>query len=231
MQSIQDPAAPSGAVILLSGGLDSATVLAMAHAQQYQLHTIAFDYGQRHRIELERSRRIAGKYNCDHRELRIDPGLFLGTALVDPKLNVPDYDPSSTGIPITYVPARNALFLAHALSLAESLQAAAIFIGVNALDYSGYPDCRPEFITAFQAMARLGTRTGLAEKAIRIETPLIQMSKAEIIRTGAALGVDYGLTSSCYNPDLVGRPCQKCASCALRAKGFAEAGLLDPLMS
>jgi 7-cyano-7-deazaguanine synthase len=216
------------AVVLLSGGLDSTTVLAIARSEGYECHTLAFDYGQRHRIELDRARVVSSRLGAvRHVTVRLDLSAFGGSALTD-DIDVPK-DGVGEGIPVTYVPARNTVFLSVALGWAEVLGARDIFIGVNALDYSGYPDCRPEFIEAFEQMANLATKAGVEGKRFRVRTPLIEMTKAQIIRTGQELGVDYGLTSSCYDPSIDGRPCGACDSCRLRAKGFAEAGLVDPL--
>jgi len=208
------------AVVLLSGGLDSATALAIAKAQGYACHVLSFDYGQRSQTELNAARRVAQALNvAEHRVLR-------GSALTDSSIAVPEGE--SEGIPVTYVPARNTVFLSLALGWAEVLHAEAIFIGVNAVDYSGYPDCRPEFIKAFETMANLATRNGVSGEPFRIETPLIDMTKAEIIRKGMELGLDYATTVSCYQADEQGRACGSCDSCRLRAKGFADAGVPDP---
>jgi 7-cyano-7-deazaguanine synthase len=221
------------AVVLLSGGLDSATALAVAQREGYVPYALSFDYGQRHVFELEAARRVARAARVtQHVVLALDLRAFGGSALTA-DLPVPKDRAEaemSEGIPLTYVPARNTIFLSIALGWAETLGVADLFIGVNALDYSGYPDCRPEFLTAFERMANLGTKAGVeGTLAWRIHAPLIDMTKAEIIRTGTALGVDYSLTHSCYDPDLAGRPCGRCDSCRLRLKGFAEAGLTDPL--
>jgi 7-cyano-7-deazaguanine synthase len=219
------------AVVLLSGGVDSATVLAIARARGFACHALSFDYGQRHRCELEAARAVARAQGaCEHRVVQIDLRAFGGSALTG-DVDVPK-DRSVTGIghgiPTTYVPARNTIFLSFALGFAEVLGAADIFIGVNAIDYSGYPDCRPEFIAAFAVMANLATRMGVEGRRINIHAPLIEMTKAQIIRAGVELGVDYGLTFSCYDPDPRGRPCGRCDSCLLRAAGFAAASLPDP---
>lgn len=215
------------AVVLLSGGLDSATALAIAKAQGYACHVLSFDYGQRSLTELNAAKRVAAALNVtEHRVLRLNLEDFGGSALTDDSIDVPDGE--SEGIPVTYVPARNTVFLSLALGWAEVLHAEAIFIGVNAVDYSGYPDCRPEFIKAFETMANLATRNGVSGEPFRIETPLIDMTKAEIIRTGLELGLDYGTTVSCYQADDQGRACGTCDSCRLRAKGFADAGVADP---
>lgn len=220
------------AVVLLSGGLDSTTVLAIAARQGYDCHAMSFRYGQRHAIELERARVIAGKLGAvKHVVVDVDLRQFGGSALTS-DIPVPkqrSVEEMSHGVPSTYVPARNTVFLSFALAWAETLHASDIFIGVNALDYSGYPDCRPEFITAFERMANLGTKAGVeGRQQLRIHAPLIEMTKADIIRHGLSLGVDYGLTLSCYDPSPDGAPCKTCDSCLLRAKGFAEAGITDP---
>src|SRR5690606_15426022 len=212
------------AVVLLSGGLDSATCLAMAQAEGYVCHTLAFDYGQRHRAELVAAERLSRAMGAaSHRVVELGLRQIGGSALTDDSIAVPEE--ASEGIPVTYVPARNTVFLALALGLAEVLDAQAIYIGVNAVDYSGYPDCRPDFIASFQQMADLATRAGIEGHGPRLCTPLIDLSKAEIIRRGSALGVDYGLTVSCYQADEQGRACGKCDSCRLRARGFADAGV------
>lgn len=220
------------AICLLSGGLDSATCLAIARRDGYECYCLSFDYGQRHRVELEAARRLAEQLGAaEHRVVAIDLRAFGGSALTG-DLEVPkDRDPGAMqeGVPATYVPARNTIFLSFALAYAEVRGAADIFIGVNAIDYSGYPDCRPEFIRAFEAMANLATRAGMeGETKISIRTPLIRMSKAEIARKAVASGVDVGSTRSCYEPDRDGRACGRCDSCVLRRKGFEEAGLEDP---
>lgn len=221
------------AVLLLSGGLDSTTTLAIAKAQGFETYALSFAYGQRHQAELERAKAIAKSYGVkEHRIATIDLSAFGGSALTQPDLAVPkDRDASQMqhGIPITYVPARNTIFLSFALAWAEVLKAYDIFIGVNALDYSGYPDCRPEFIEAFERMANLATAYGVENtQRITIHTPLIHLSKAEIIQKGLALGVDYAATISCYDPGEEGRACGHCDACLLRKKGFAQAGLADP---
>ncbi|HET6327991.1 MAG TPA: 7-cyano-7-deazaguanine synthase QueC [Planctomycetaceae bacterium] len=221
------------AVVLLSGGLDSATALAIARRDGYEPYALSFDYGQRHIFELEAARRVARAGGVlQHVVLSLDLRAFGGSALTA-DLPVPKdraEDEMSAGIPVTYVPARNTIFLSIALGWAETLGVSEIFLGVNALDYSGYPDCRPEFLAAFERLANLGTKAGVEGTLTwRIHAPLIQMTKAEIIRTGTDLGVDYSLTHSCYDPDFDGRPCGRCDSCRLRLKGFAEAGLTDPL--
>ncbi len=221
------------AVVLLSGGLDSATVLAIAARDGYACHALSFRYGQRHAIELERAAAVARHLGAvRHVVLDVDLGRFGGSALTDAAIAVPKQRAVETmahGIPPTYVPARNTVFLSLALAWAETLAATDIFIGVNALDYSGYPDCRPEYIAAFEAMANLATRAGVEPgRRIRVHAPLIRLSKAEIIRQGLALGVDYSLTTSCYDPAEDGAACGMCDACLLRAKGFQEAGLADP---
>lgn len=222
------------AVCLLSGGLDSTTCLAWARREGWECYALSFDYGQRHRSELAAAARVAGALGAvKHMVLKIDLRQIGGSALTD-NIDVPKgrgAEEMGHGIPVTYVPARNTVFLSLALAWAEVLDASAIFIGVNAIDYSGYPDCRPEYIEAFERMANLATRAGVeGHTALKIHTPLVRLSKAEIIRLGRELGVDYSLTHSCYDPGPDGRPCGACDSCLLRAKGFAEAGELDPLV-
>ncbi len=215
------------AVILLSGGLDSATVLAMARAEGYACYTMSFDYGQRHRAELHAAERVARQLGAvAHKVVGIDLNGIGGSALTDRSIAVPEE--ASEGIPVTYVPARNTLFLSLALGWAEVLAARDIFIGVNAVDYSGYPDCRPEFIEAFERLANLATRAGVEGEGFRIRAPLQYLSKAEIIRAGLARGVDFALTVSCYQADDDGRACGRCDSCRLRAEGFRAAGVSDP---
>jgi len=215
------------AVVLLSGGLDSATALAVAKDQGYACHALSFDYGQRHAAELEAAKRVARSLGVvEHRVLRLGLDEIGGSALTDEAIEVPETP--QEGIPVTYVPARNTVFLALALGWAEVLGARDLFIGVNAVDYSGYPDCRPEFIEAFEKLANLATRAGVEGDRFRIHAPLIHMTKAEIIRTGARLGVDYSLTVSCYQADAEGRACGRCDSCRLRTEGFAAAGVPDP---
>ncbi|WP_457666484.1 7-cyano-7-deazaguanine synthase QueC [Thiolapillus sp.] len=215
------------AVVLLSGGLDSATVLAIAKDQGYDCHALSFDYGQRHSAELAASCRVAHAMGVtEHKILRLDLGSIGGSALTDMAIAVPEQQ--AEGIPVTYVPARNTVFLSLALGWAEVLGAMDIFIGVNAVDYSGYPDCRPEFIQAFEKLANLATKAGVEGEHFHIQAPLIEMSKAEIIRTGTELGVDYALTVSCYQADEQGCACGNCDSCRLRAQGFLEAGVEDP---
>lgn len=215
------------AVVLLSGGLDSSTALAATRAEGYHCYSMAVDYGQRHQAELEAAQRIARQLGAvEHRVMKIDLAGIGGSALTDRSIAVPEQP--SPGIPVTYVPARNTIFLALALAWAEVLDADAIVIGVNAVDYSGYPDCRPEFITAFAGMANLATRRAVLGQRIELKTPLIDLTKAQIVQWGAALGVDYALTVSCYQADLTGAACGRCDSCRLRAKGFSDAGLPDP---
>ena len=219
------------AVVLLSGGIDSTTALAMAQAEGYEIYGLSFLYGQCHGLEVEAAKRIgrAAKL-ADHRIAEIDLSIFGGSALTS-DVAVPkrrSLEEMTRQVPITYVPARNTIFLSYALAFAESIGAHDIFIGVNAIDYSGYPDCRPEYIRAFEAMANLGTKAGIEGHGIKIRTPLIEMSKAKIIRAGMALGVDYSRTTSCYDPDDEGLACGACDSCLIRKKGFEEAGLPDP---
>jgi 7-cyano-7-deazaguanine synthase len=222
------------AVVLLSGGLDSATVLAVARSQGYACHALSFDYGQRHRHELEAAARVSKSLGAvEHRVCQLDLRVFCRSALTS-EIEVPKdraESEMSTGIPITYVPARNTIFLSVALGWAEVLGAHDLFLGVNAVDYSGYPDCRPEFISAFEQLANLATKAGVEGTRFQIHTPLIQLTKAQIIELGNQLGVDYGQTHSCYDPSPEGVPCGHCDSCQLRAKGFAEAGLSDPALS
>jgi 7-cyano-7-deazaguanine synthase len=224
--------ADKGAVVLLSGGLDSTTTLAIAIAQSYEAYALSFDYGQRHQIEIDAARRIAGSLGAkEHRIAKIDMRVFGGSALTDDR-DVPKKRSETEiahGIPVTYVPARNTVFLAYALAWAEMIPAADIFIGVNAIDYSGYPDCRPEFIEAFEALANLGTKTGVEGTRFRIHAPLIRFSKSEIIRKAVELNVDLSLTHSCYDPSPEGLACGECDSCLLRLKGFSEAGVEDPV--
>lgn len=215
------------AVVLVSGGLDSTTVLAMAQAQGYSCYTISFDYGQRHRAELVAAENTAKALGAvEHKVVTLDLRAIGGSALTDDAIDVPEDDPG--GIPVTYVPARNTVFLSIALGWAEVLGAEAIWIGVNAVDYSGYPDCRAEYIQAFQAMANLATKAGVEGRPLEIKTPLLHLSKANIIREGMALGVDYGLTVSCYQANNKGEACGLCDSCRLRKAGFDEAGVPDP---
>lgn len=215
------------ALILLSGGLDSATVLAMAKADGYACYSMSFDYGQRHRSELQAAERVARQMGVvEHKVIGLNLNGIGGSALTDTAIAVPET--LEEGIPVTYVPARNTVFLALALGWAEVLGARDIFIGVNAVDYSGYPDCRPEFIAAFETMANLATKAGVEGQGFRIQAPLQMMSKGEIVQAGLRHGVDYGLTVSCYQADDDGRACGKCDSCRLRAAGFAEAAVADP---
>ena len=215
------------AVVLLSGGLDSTTVLAMARAEGYACYCLSFQYGQRQKVELERAQRIAKHFQAQqHLILRVELDAIGGSALTDSSIDVPEAP--SEGIPVTYVPARNTVFLSLALGWAEVLQARDIFIGVNAVDYSGYPDCRPEFVEAFEAMANLATKAGVEGQGFRIKAPLQNMSKAQIVQAGIKLGVDYSLTVSCYQADAQGQACGKCDSCRLRAEGFQAAGVSDP---
>ena len=221
------------AVVLLSGGLDSATVLAIARRQGYEPYALSFSYGQRHIWELEAAAKVAASLGAaEHKVAQIDLRIFGGSALTA-DIAVPkgrEIEEMGHGIPITYVPARNTIFLSFALAWAEVLGSSDIFIGVNALDYSGYPDCRPEFIEAFEKMANLATKAGVeGRQALRVHTPLIALTKAEIIRKGIELDVDYGLTSSCYDPGAKGEPCGECDSCLLRRKGFRENGIEDPV--
>ena len=215
------------AVVLVSGGVDSATTLAIARAAGRECYALSFDYGQRHRVELDAAGRVARQLGArEHRTMRIDFASIGGSALTDLSVAVPET--AQPGIPATYVPARNTVFLALGLGWAEVLGAPEIYIGVNAIDYSGYPDCRPEFIAAFERLANLATRAGVEGATFRIQCPLISLSKAEIIRRGSALGVDYGQTISCYQPDDRGRACGRCDSCRLRRAGFETAGVGDP---
>lgn len=214
-------------VVLVSGGLDSATVLALAREQGHECHALSFDYGQRHRAELVAAQQVAERHGAaQHKVMRLDIGWMGGSALTDSAIAVPTT--ATAGIPITYVPARNTIFLAVALGWAEVLGAREIHIGANALDYSGYPDCRPDYLQAFQQMASLATRAGLEGQGIRLQAPLVAMRKAEIIAAGLRLGVDFSQTVSCYDADSHGRACGRCDSCRLRAEGFAAAGAPDP---
>ena len=215
------------AVVLLSGGLDSATVLAMAIAESWRCHALSVDYGQRHRAELDAAARVAASLGAaDHRVVRIDLASFGGSALTDAAIAVPTS--ATPGIPVTYVPARNTVLLALALAHAEVTGSDAIFAGVNAVDYSGYPDCRPEFLDAFERVANLATRRAVEGSPIAIEAPIIGMGKAQIVRTGFELGVDFSATVSCYNADAEGRACARCDACRFRSQGFIEAGIEDP---
>jgi len=220
------------AVVLLSGGLDSATVLAIAQQAGYACYALSVDYGQRHYAELNAARRIAAQAGVlEHKIIQLDLGAIGGSALTDNAIDLPQNDPAQPlpgGIPVTYVPARNTLMLSLALGWAEVLGAQAIYAGVNAVDYSGYPDCRPEYIAAFANLARLATKAGVEGQPLTIATPLIELSKADIIQRGAALGVDYAQTVSCYAADVEGHACGRCDSCRLRAEGFAAAGVKDP---
>jgi 7-cyano-7-deazaguanine synthase len=214
------------AIVLLSGGLDSATVLGLAREQGYDCHALSVDYGQRHRAELEAAARVAAALGArEHRTMRVDLAGIGGSALTDARVAVPEHP--SAGIPVTYVPARNTLMLSLALGWAEVLGALDIFVGVNAVDYSGYPDCRPEFIRAFEQLARLATKAGVEGAEFKIHAPLIDMSKADIVKAGSGLGIDYAMTVSCYQADAEGRACGRCDSCRLRAAGFAAAGIAD----
>jgi 7-cyano-7-deazaguanine synthase len=220
------------AVVLLSGGLDSATAAAWAQREGYSLAALTLDYGQRHRVEIDAARRIAANLGItDHIVLPIDLTAFGGSALTDSNIAVPKGRSTTAmadGIPVTYVPARNTVFLSLALAMAETRGAEAIVVGVNAIDYSGYPDCRPEYLDAFRTLARLATKAGVSGRPLELLAPLVSLTKAEIIRLGLDLGIDYGLTTSCYDPDPAGRPCGECDSCRLRAAGFAAAGAVDP---
>lgn len=225
--------APSQAVVLLSGGLDSATTLAIAREQGFECHCLSIDYGQRHRHELDAARGVAKAHGArDHRVIALDLRLFGGSALTD-DIDVPkDRDDAqlAEGIPVTYVPARNLVLLALACAHAEVIGATDVFVGVNAVDYSGYPDCRPEFIASFQRTANLATKAGVEGRALGIHAPLIELTKAQIIRRGVTLGVEYALTHSCYDPDEDGRACGRCDSCQIRRAGFREAGVPDPTL-
>jgi 7-cyano-7-deazaguanine synthase len=217
------------AVVLLSGGLDSATVLAIARAQGHVCHALSMDYGQRHHAELAAARAVAERLGAvEHRVMRLDLAAFGGSALTDRSIAVPVDGVRPDTIPVTYVPARNTIFLAIALALAEVLGAQDLFFGANAVDYSGYPDCRPEFMRAFEKLANLGTKAGVEGRALRLHTPIIALGKADIIRRGTELGVDFSLTVSCYQPDEEGRACGVCDACRLRRDGFTGAGLPDP---
>lgn len=222
----------NNAVVLLSGGLDSTTVLAIAKKQLYQVHALSFSYGQRHVMELQAARRVAEHFAvARHETARIDLRVFGGSALTA-DIEVPKHrslDAMTSDIPVTYVPARNTIFLSYALAFAEVTNSAHIFLGVNALDYSGYPDCRPEYIQAFQTLANLATKAGVEGQKLTIHTPLINWTKCQIIQKGLQLGVDYGMTHSCYDPTVKGYPCGHCDSCLLRIRGFEEAGVVDPL--
>ena len=229
--SRERPEEDERAVVLLSGGLDSYTAAAVAQRDGLQLYALSVNYGQRHVLELEAARAVAQALGViKHVEIHLDLSKFGGSALTA-DIDVPkDRSLETTDVPITYVPARNTIFLSLALAWAEVLDATSIVIGVNALDYSGYPDCRPEFIESFERLARLATRAGIEGRPLRVHTPLISLTKAGIIRLGRSLGLNYALTHSCYDPTAEGKPCQHCDSCILRAKGFAEAGMPDPLL-
>ena len=225
--AVSDVTAGARAIVLLSGGLDSATVLAMARARNYQCYALSVEYGQRHQAELDAARRVAAALSAhEHRVMRVDLAGIGGSALTDARIAVPETPQS--GIPITYVPARNTLFLSLALGWAEVIGANDIFMGVNVLDFSGYPDCRPAFIQEFEKLARIATKAGIEGARFKIHAPLIEMSKAEIIRAGLRLGVDFSATVSCYQADAEGRACSRCDSCRLRAAGFAAANTPDP---
>ncbi len=220
------------AIVLLSGGLDSATTAAWALAEGYEVTAISFDYGQRHRIELQAAKAVASDFGIsDHITLAIDLAAFGGSALVDQSIAVPkkrSEDVISNGIPVTYVPARNTVFLSLALALAETRNASSIILGVNSIDYSGYPDCRPEFLNAFESLANLATKSGVEGTHLTVLAPLVSLTKTEIIRLGLSLHVDYGLTTSCYDPRETGQPCGECDSCLIREAGFAAVNLPDP---
>jgi len=218
------------AVCLLSGGLDSSTCLGVARREGFECYALSFDYGQRHRVELESAARVAKFFGArEHRVMKIDLRVFGASALTS-DIEVPKTGQIAAGIPVTYVPARNTIFLSFAMAWAEVLESPDIFIGVNAIDYSGYPDCRPEFIEAFERLANLATKAAVEGRTrLRIHTPLARLNKAGIVRLGAEVGLDFSLTHSCYDPDASGKACGKCDSCVLRQKGFAEAGVVDPL--
>ena len=225
--------ATASAVVLLSGGLDSATTLALARRDGYQCHALSFDYGQRHRIEIEAAKRVAAHLGvASHRWATIDLRAFGGSALTSDQAVPKDRDETqmTRDIPVTYVPARNTIFLSYALALAETLQARHIFIGANAVDYSGYPDCRPAFIEAFEGLANVATKAGIEGQGFSIHAPLIDWTKPEIIEAGLSLNVDYGLTHSCYDPDEAGRPCARCDACLLRKRAFEGLGMTDPVL-
>jgi 7-cyano-7-deazaguanine synthase len=214
------------AVILFSGGLDSTTCLALAQSQGFECYALSFNYNQRHNTELNAAKRIAAHFNATHKIIDLPISQFGGSALTDKNIDVPEYS-GSTDIPVTYVPARNTIFLSFALAWAEVLKANDIFIGVSSVDYSGYPDCRPEFISAFETLANLATKTGIEGNTLKIHSPLSLLSKAQTIQLGHSLGVDYSLTVSCYQANTEGKACGKCDSCMLRKKGFADAGVVD----
>ncbi len=219
------------AVVLVSGGLDSTTVLAIAKSQGFECYTMSFDYGQRHRSELRAANDTAELLGAkSHKVIKLDLSAIGGSALTDDNIAVPEEETAEGEIPVTYVPARNTVFLSIAMGWAEVLGSSDIFIGVNAVDYSGYPDCRPDFIAAFQCMANLATKAGVEGRGLRIQTPLINLTKAEIIQKGTRLGVDYSKTVSCYQADEQGRACGRCDSCRLRKQGFADSGVNDPTM-
>jgi len=224
---VSDRKKAAKAIVLLSGGLDSATVLAIA-SETFDCHALSFDYAQRSLSEINAARRLADASGAGFQVIHIDRGVMAGSALTDNSIAVPEDAGEDGDIPVTYVPARNTLFLSHALAVAEVMSSQDIFIGVNAVDYSGYPDCRPEFIRAYEDMANLATKAGVEGKRLRIHTPLIDKSKADIIRMGNTLGVDYGLTVSCYQANAEGEACGHCDSCLLRQKGFEEVGASDP---
>jgi 7-cyano-7-deazaguanine synthase len=225
MSAIKTAGRQAKAVVLLSGGLDSATVLALI-SQEFECHALSFNYSQRSLSEINAAMQLAKRYAANHQIIKIDEGVMAGSALTDMTIAVPEK--MSDGIPVTYVPARNTLFLSHALAVAEVLSSQDIFIGVNAVDYSGYPDCRPEYISAFENMANLATKAGVEGRRLRLHAPLIDKSKAEIIALGAKAGVDYSLTVSCYQANEQGEACGNCDSCQLRRKGFEDAGITDP---
>jgi 7-cyano-7-deazaguanine synthase len=218
------------AVCLLSGGLDSSTCLGVARRDGFECYALSFDYGQRHRVELESAARVAKFFGArEHRVIQIDLRTFGGSALTS-DIEVPKSGEIGAGIPVTYVPARNTIFLSFAMAWAEVLESPDVFIGVNAIDYSGYPDCRPEFIHAFEKMANLATKAAVEGRTkLRIHAPLAELDKAAIVRLGSEVGLDFSLTHSCYDPDAAGKPCGRCDSCVLRRKGFTEAGVVDPL--
>ncbi|HBQ44243.1 MAG TPA: 7-cyano-7-deazaguanine synthase QueC [Thiomicrospira sp.] len=216
------------AVVLLSGGLDSSTILAIASSEGYECHTLSFDYGQRHQVELEAAKKIAQYFSvASHRIMQMNMQAIGGSALTNSEIEVPIDGVVENEIPVTYVPARNTVFLSYALALAEVVDADNIFIGVNSVDYSGYPDCRPEYIAAFEIMANLATKKGVEGQPVSIQTPLISLTKSEIIKLGSSLGVDYSQTISCYQANIEGLACGKCDSCRLRKQGFTEAGIED----
>ena len=216
-------------ILLLSGGLDSATCLLIARGEGLDVHALSFDYGQRHAHELDCARELARRYGAaSHKVARLDLAVPSASALTDASREVPRNALGETAIPATYVPARNTLFLAHALAWAEAVGARDLFLGANALDYSGYPDCRPEFLEAFERMANLGTKAGVEGRRFRVRAPLLALTKGQIVRRAADLGLDFSLTSSCYDPSPEGRPCGACDSCLLREKGFRAAGIADP---